>query len=225
MEGTFYVVGTPIGNLEDITFRAIRILKEVDEILCENYKNSRKLLEHYSIKTTAKTYYKDISEKPYSFLIELIKKGKNYAFISDAGMPGISDPISHLIRILKRHNIKIAPIPGISALSTIMSVAGVQTNPCIYLGFLSVKKSKKKRQLEQIIDHQGIGVLFESCHRLESTVELIFNILKNIEIFIGKEMTKKHENFIYVSSLEDFRSTQINLKGEFTILINFKKNI
>ena len=125
------MVATPIGNLEDMTFRAVRILKEVDLILCENAKNSYKLFQHYEIKTPSKTLFSG-QEKSFTWIIEDIKAGKNFAYISDAGTPGISDPGGGLVRLARKMGISIVPIPGSSALSSILSVSGFQVNPTFF---------------------------------------------------------------------------------------------
>lgn len=142
--GTLYVVSTPIGNLEDLTFRALRILKNTDRILCENAEHSRKLFRSYSISTPASTVYKDLSEAPYSGILEELKVGKTFALVSDAGTPGVSDPGSHLIRVVRKAGFKIAPVPGASALTALLGISGWQANPLLFLGFLSEKKVKKK---------------------------------------------------------------------------------
>ncbi|EMO64817.1 tetrapyrrole methylase [Leptospira borgpetersenii serovar Pomona str. 200901868] len=141
---TLYVISTPIGNLEDLTFRALRILKNTDRILCENVEHSKKLFRSYSISTPASTLYKDQSEIPYSGILEELKVGKTFALVSDAGTPGISDPGSHLIRVVREAGFKITPIPGASALTALLGISGWQANPFLFLGFLSEKKNKKK---------------------------------------------------------------------------------
>lgn len=142
--GTLYVVSTPIGNLEDLTFRALRILKNTDRILCENAEHSRKLFRSYSISAPASTLYRDQSETPYSGILEELKVGKTFALVSDAGTPGVSDPGSHLIRVVREAGFKITPVPGASALTALLGISGWQANPFLFLGFLSEKKNKKE---------------------------------------------------------------------------------
>lgn len=141
--GAAYVVATPIGNLEDITFRAVQVLKQVDVIYCENSSHSRRLLQTYEISTQARTLYKDQGAEPYKGIIEDLKSGKTLALVSDAGTPGVSDPGSQLVRILREEKLPIIPIPGASALTSMLSVSGWQVQPSLFLGFLSEKKGKK----------------------------------------------------------------------------------
>lgn len=213
--GIFYVVSTPIGNIEDITYRAIRILKEVDIIFCENFKHSLKLLNQLDIRTQLTTLHSGEKEKVF----HLLENGKNLALISDAGTPGISDPGSAIVRFLREQNVSIVPIPGASALSTILSISGCQANPTVFLGFLSEKKGKRISELNKYKDLEGNVIFYESVHRLRTTLGFVEEIFPTSEITIGRELTKSHEEIIQ-TKVENLKDIKITEKGEFVILIN-----
>lgn len=212
------MVATPIGNMEDITFRAIRILKEVDLILCENSKNSYKLLQKYEIKTLAKTLYPG-DENSFKWILDEMKSGKSFAYISDAGTPGISDPGSGLVRVTRKEGIRVIPIPGPSALATILSVSGSQVNPTYFLGFLSEKINRKRNELEEYVSKEGLIVLYESVYKIKKTLAIIKELFPGSETLVGRELTKLHEELILYKSNE-LPIDNINEKGEFVILIN-----
>lgn len=218
MKGKLYIVATPIGNLEDMSFRAVRILKEVDLILCENKKNSQRLLSHYEIKTLSQTLFQSQEDK-LDWIWELLLSGKNLAYISDAGTPGLSDPGANLIRLCRKKEISFVPIPGASAFATLISVSGFQANPSFFLGFLSEKKNRKRNELLEYKDLQGIFVIYESVYKLKDTLEIISEIFPESEILIGRELTKIHEEFILCKSSE-LNKLKFTEKGEFVVLIN-----
>lgn len=218
--GTLYVVSTPIGNLEDLTFRALRILKNTDRILCENSEHSKKLFRSYSIHTQYSTLYKDQSERPYFSILEELKEGKTFALVSDAGTPGISDPGSHLIRVVRQKGFKVSPVPGPSALTALLGVSGWQANPFLFLGFLSEKKEKKRNQLCEWKEFQGLIMIFESVHRIEDTLNAIQEVFSDCEFLVGREMTKIHEEILHFSPFTTEKSKEFASKGEFVVLIN-----
>ncbi|EMO54456.1 16S rRNA (cytidine(1402)-2'-O)-methyltransferase [Leptospira noguchii] len=218
--GTLYVVSTPIGNLEDLTFRALKILKNTNRILCENSGHSKKLFRFYSIHTQCSTLYKDQSEKPYLSILEELKEGKTFALVSDAGTPGISDPGSHLIRVVREKGFKVSPIPGASALTALLGVSGWQANPFLFLGFLSEKKGKKRNQLCEWKEFHGLIMIFESVHRIEDTLNAIQEVFSDCEFLVGREMTKIHEEILYFSPFTTEKSQEFTSKGEFVVLIN-----
>ena len=218
--GFFYVVATPIGNMEDISNRAIRILKEVNLILCENFNHSIKLLKYFQINTELKTLYSNSSENRFEWVIKLLEEGKDLALICDSGTPGISDPGSAIVRNLRKLDYNIIPIPGASALSTMLSISGCQVNPTVFLGFLSEKESKKIKELEKYKEFSGLIVLYESVHRIIKTLKLIMEIFPESEIMIGRELTKSHEEMIVINPGEISKLESIILKGEFVVLIN-----
>jgi 16S rRNA (cytidine1402-2'-O)-methyltransferase len=218
LAGILYLVATPIGNLEDITHRAVRILKEVDLILCENKKNSARLLSHYDIKTSAQTLF-NAEESKLEWIPDLLLSGKNLAYISDAGTPGLSDPGANLIRLCRRKEISTIPIPGVSAFASIISVCGFQANPSFFLGFLSEKKIRKKNELTEYKDLEGVFVIYESVYKIMDTLEIISEVFPESEVLIGRELTKIHEEFIFFLA-KDYLKQKVTLKGEFVVLIN-----
>lgn len=220
MSGSLYIVATPIGNLADITFRAIETLNNVDLILCENKKKSQKLLSHYQIQTNYQTLYGDRSnrEKNLQWILQKLADGQNLAYISDAGTPGISDPGSGLVRLVRKAGYSVVPIPGVNAMSTLLSVSGSQAAPTVFLGFLPEKKNKKQCELEKYRDIQGNLVCYESMHRIKNTLEILKEVFPLAEILIGRELTKIHEQILLLANKEE--AEPIKTKGEFTILVN-----
>lgn len=221
--GLLQIVATPIGNLGDTSQRAIDALKNSILILCENTSHSRKLLEFYDIRVKTSPLYASTREEGFDWILELLQKGGVVSYISDAGTPGISDPGSRLVRRAREAGIRITPIPGPSALSAILSVSGSQVNPTVFLGFLSEKKAKKAKELEQFTQIECLIVYYESVHRIRATLELTRNIFPGAEILIGRELTKNFEEILFWSS--DREMPKLTEKGEFVVLINnrFKK--
>lgn len=196
MAGTLFVVATPIGNLEDITFRAVRILGEVDLIAAEDTRHTKILLDKYSIHTPYTSYHKfNIKEKTTS-LVETLKNGKNMALVSDAGMPGISDPGYELIKEALEEGIRVEPIPGASAVVTALAVSGLPTDRFVFEGFLPKKPGKKRKALEKLKNEERTIVIYESPFRLVKTLEEIFAIMGEREVAVCRELTKKFEEII-----------------------------
>lgn len=215
--GNFYLVATPIGNLEDITLRALRILREVDLILCENHQNSAKLLKHHEIHTPNKNLY-GFQQGEYPWILEKLKAGENIAFITDAGTPGISDPGSNLVRYLRSNSIEIQSIPGPNALGMILSLSGAQANPSIFLGFLPEKSGKKMNTLLKYANEECLVIYYESVHRIKKSLEITRNAFPGAEIIIGRELTKLHEELIFIRPKDEIPN--FTEKGEFVVLIN-----
>lgn len=226
--GNLYIVATPIGNLEDISFRAIRILKEVDLIIAEDTRASFKLLNHYEIKNKIESFHQHSSEKKLLKLIEVLKNGKNLALISEAGTPNISDPGTKLISLIRKKlsdEIKIIPIPGASALTCVLSVSPWPVDKFVFFGFLAHKKGRQT-QLKKIINLPCLVVLYESKHRLLKLLNELkqqgIEENKEIEIMLGRELTKKFEQIIIASPselLEKFENNANILKGEFVLIL------
>ncbi|MBE7410776.1 MAG: 16S rRNA (cytidine(1402)-2'-O)-methyltransferase [Leptospiraceae bacterium] len=214
-----YVVATPLGNMDDITIRALNTLKESDLILAENPNHSRAFLKTHGIHSEIRGLPK-IPTGEENRILEMFQGIEKISLISDAGTPGISDPGSGFIRFARKENWKIIPIPGASALTSILSVSGFQTNPCIYLGFLSDKKVSKIKELEKYSDFEGLIVIFESVHRIISLLEIIRDIFPKSNLLIGREITKYYEEFLYFPIAKDANFSNITEKGEFVILIN-----
>ena len=223
MSGQINIVSTPIGNLKDITLRAIETLKSVDLILAEDTRIAKKLLNHFSINNRLESFNDKNEAVKNENLIKKIKEGKNIAIISDAATPLINDPGFKLIRFARKENIKVTPIPGCTAVIAGLSASGISTDKFTFLGFLPRTKIKRRKNLSQLVHKQETLIFFESVHRIESTIidmkELFGTERKAV---LCKEITKIHESFIGNNFLEiaDYiKEHQDKLKGEFTIII------
>ena len=218
-KGHLFVVGTPIGNLEDITLRAISTLQNVDLILAEDTRNSKKLLSAHNIDTKMMSYHEHSNEKETKRIISLLLDGKNLALISDAGTPTISDPGYGLIRDCIKKEIKIIPIPGASAITTAMSVSGLPSDSFTFYGFLPQKKGRLKK-INQLKELDNTIILFESPYRLEKTLNQLKEYLGNRSVVVGRELTKLYEEIIR-GNLEDVIKyfSKSKVKGEIVIMI------
>ena len=223
MPGQINIVSTPIGNLKDITLRAIETLKSVDLILAEDTRIAKKLLNHFSINNRLESFNDKNESVKNENLIKKIKEGKNIAIISDAGTPLINDPGFKLIRFARKENIKVTPIPGCTAVIAGLSASGISTDKFTFLGFLPRTKIKRRKNLSQLVHKQETLIFFESVHRIESTIidmkELFGTERKAV---LCKEITKIHESFIgnnFLDITDYIKEHQDKLKGEFTIII------
>tara|TARA_B100000427_G_scaffold41965_1_gene30628 strand:- start:598 stop:1290 length:693 start_codon:yes stop_codon:yes gene_type:complete len=218
-KGHLFVVGTPIGNLEDITLRAISTLQNVDLILAEDTRNSKKLLSAHNIDTKMMSYHEHSNEKETKRIISLLLDGKNLALISDAGTPTISDPGYGLIRDCIKKEIKIIPIPGASAITTAMSVSGLPSDSFTFFGFLPQKKGRIKK-IKELLNVDNTIILFESPFRLEKTLNQLKEYLGNRSVVVGRELTKLYEEIIR-GNLEDIIKyfSKSKVKGEIVIMI------
>lgn len=222
-----YIVATPIGNLEDITFRAVRILKEVDLILAEDTRHSKKLLEHYQIRTKIIAFHEHNEKHKTSEIIEKLHT-QNIALISDAGTPLINDPGFNLVKVAKENNIEISPIPGVSSVITALSVCGLPTDNFCFLGFIPTKKSLKQKFISALHLNTHTSIFFESPKRILDTICLIADICeKDRQISIAKELTKKFETIITGNAekiLEYLTSDENHQNGEFVVLVSGVKH-
>ena len=219
-----YIVSTPIGNLEDITLRALNVLKNSDKILCEDTRRSIKLLNYYGIKKKLIPNHKFNEKKITNSIIELIKKGEKVSIISDAGTPVISDPGLILIKECIKRKIKIFPIPGVSAVTTAISVSGFDEKYFFY-GFLPKKLSELEKEINSIKNYNFNIVFFIPAIKLNFYVNYFKKFFKGRQIFIGREMTKIHESF-YRETIDNFQVFKEPLKGELTVVLSKKmKNI
>ena len=217
--GQLFVVGTPIGNLEDITHRAVSTLKSVDIILAEDTRNSKKLLNAHKIETKMISYHEHSSEKEIEKIIDLLLEGKDLALISDAGTPTISDPGYGLIRDCIKHDIIIVPIPGVSAITAAMSVSGLPSDSFTFIGFLPQKKGRLKK-IEQLNNIENTVILFESPYRLEKTLNQLLENLGNRPVVVGRELTKLYEEVIRGNLSEVIKYfSKSKVKGEIVIMI------
>jgi 16S rRNA (cytidine1402-2'-O)-methyltransferase len=196
MKGSLYIVSTPIGNLEDITLRALRILKEVNLILCEDKRVTIKLLNKYEIKTKLISYHKFNERSQTEEVIKELKNGTNIALVSDAGTPIISDPGFELVKEVRENNIKVIAIPGPCALTSAISVSGKVKNDFLFIGFLSDEKNKRTEKLKSLKDRSESVLLYVGPHDLKKYLKEISDIYPDIEIFICRELTKIYEEFI-----------------------------
>lgn len=195
-QGKLYLVSTPIGNLEDITLRAIRILKEVDVIACEDTRRALILLNRYNIKKSLISFFSYNQVKKTSKILELLKNGKNIALISDSGTPGISDPASYLVAECLKNHIDVSPIPGPVAFISSLVCSGLPTDKFIFLGFLPRKKGKMKRTFLELVGSEKTIIFYESAYRVLNTLKIAKEIFGDVDCVIAREITKKFEEFI-----------------------------
>lgn len=221
--GTLYVVGTPIGNLEDITLRALRILKEVDTIACEDTRITKRLLERYKIATPMVSYHQHSTVGKIDFLIDKLKSGKNIALVSDAGTPGIADPGGLLVRAAHEQGVAVVAIPGPSALTATISISGVPSERFLFLGFLPHKKGRETI-MKQIAEAEHPVIFYESVHRISKALEQISSAGIDREIIVGRELTKQFET-IYRGTAQEIisRLTPEQTKGEFVVIVSGRK--
>jgi 16S rRNA (cytidine1402-2'-O)-methyltransferase len=218
-QGILYIIASPIGNLGDITYRAVKTMKEdIDILYCEDTRQSRKLTNFYEIDIDLKSLHSHSSDSKLDYICEIILQGKNIGYLTDAGTPGISDPGNKLVQYAKRKEIKIIPLPGASALASVISVSGFTGKNIIFSGFLSKKPGKRINELTRLKEFKGTIVIYESPYRIKKLLNDLKQVFPEKEIVIGREMTKMFEEFIYVKTEEI--PEIIKEKGEFTIAIN-----
>ena len=218
MKGKLYLVATPIGNLEDITFRAIKVLESVDLIAAEDTRHTLGLLNHFNISKPLISYYKQNEKTKSEILIEKLLEGQNIAVVSDAGTPGISDPGEEIVKVAIENEIEIVPIPGACAFVNALIVSGFSTREFSFIGFLSAEKKERKEKLEELKYETKTLIFYEAPHKLKTMLESVLEVLGNRKIVLAKELTKIHETFIrgYVSEILENIET---IKGEFVILV------
>ena len=217
-----YLVGTPIGNLEDITLRAVRVLKEADLIACEDTRQTQKLLNHYGIVTKTTSYHEHNEMERASELLKELEAGARIALVTDAGMPGISDPGFRLISLAIRHKISLVPIPGASAFLSALVASGLPIDSFRFSGFLPAKRGQRRHVLESIKDSLRTQVFYEAPHRIVEAVEDVVEILgADRHIVVAREITKLHEEFLRGNAREILETlkTRGDIKGEITLLI------
>lgn len=221
----FYVIATPIGNMEDITFRAIRVLNEVDLILCEDTRETKKLLQKYNINKMTMSYHAQSKLAKTDKIFELLNEGKNLALVSDAGTPTISDPGAMLISLIKEkfnEKVQVIPIPGATALIAALSASGFPTHEFIFLGFLPHKKGRETL-FKEISSAKRTVVFYESPHRILKTLESLDKFCPNKKVCIARELTKIYEEFKRGTAselLEYLIKNPVKQKGEFTVLVS-----
>jgi 16S rRNA (cytidine1402-2'-O)-methyltransferase len=220
-EGILYICGTPIGNLGDITLRALKILKEVNLIAAEDTRHTKKLLNHYQINTKITSYYEYNKLKKAPYLVEILKSGQDIALVSDAGMPGISDPGYVLINLALKNNIKIIPVPGVSALITALVVSGLPTDKFVFEGFLPRKIKERKRYFKSVENEERTIIFYETPHRLKRALKDMLEVWGDRKIVITRELTKKYEEIIRgnLSKVLTEINTKKEIKGEITLVV------
>lgn len=221
MTGTLYLCATPIGNLEDMTFRAVRILKEVDVVAAEDTRHTRKLLTHFDIHTPLVSYHEHNKLGRGPELIERLLAGESIACVSDAGMPGISDPGSHLAMLAIEAGITVTPIPGANAGLSALIASGLDTTEFHFIGFLSKQKKNRLETLARIKPIQGTLIFYESPHRLKDTLGELLDVLGDRNIVAARELTKKFEEFRRgtITELITYYKEEAP-RGEFTLIVN-----
>ncbi|TCL74090.1 16S rRNA (cytidine1402-2'-O)-methyltransferase [Hydrogenispora ethanolica] len=218
--GTLYLVGTPLGNLEDITQRALRTLREVDLIAAEDTRHTLKLLNYFEIKRPLLSYHQHNERERADGIISRLRTGANVALVSDAGMPGISDPGQWLVAEAVRQGIRVVPVPGPSAVVTALAASGLDSSSFRFGGFLPRRKTEQLQQLERLKEFPGTLIWYEAPHRLVQTLKNIQAALGDRSIVLARELTKVHEQFIRGSISEVLAELERNgVKGEFTILV------
>ncbi len=224
-KGTLNLVGTPIGNLEDITYRAIKTLKEVDFIVAEDTRVTLKLMNHYEIKNQLISYHKYSTLAKSQQIIDKIVVGKNCALVSDAGMPCISDPGEQLVKLAKENGVTVTVVPGPCAAIAGLAISGMDTSRFVFEGFLSTNKKNRLEGLNSLINEHRTIIFYEAPHKLKNTLNDLFKIFGNRKISIVKEITKMHES-VMMFNLKDavnyFNSIE-NIKGEFVLILEGNK--
>lgn len=219
-----YIVATPIGNLEDITLRALRLLKEVDLIAAEDTRRTKKLLMHYEINTPLISYHEYSQKKRSIYIIEQLKEGKAIALVSDAGTPCLSDPGVGIIREALKEGLSVESIPGVSALTGTLSICGLAVDHFVFEGFLDGRRARRRHRLEQLKDEARTLVFFESPYRIMACLEDIQVIFGSRSICLARELTKKFEEVLrgeIMAVLEILRKRS-SLKGEITLIVSGK---
>jgi 16S rRNA (cytidine1402-2'-O)-methyltransferase len=221
MAGILYIVATPIGNLEDITLRALHILKEVDLIAAEDTRHTQTLLRHYDIRTRLTSYHDHNERTKAQPLVQGLLSGKNIALLSDAGTPAISDPGYRLVVEAIRAGVRVVPLPGASALAAVLSASGLPTDRFVFEGFLPAKRQERKAKLQMLRPESRTLVFYEAPHRLKESLADMEQIFGDRPIIIGREISKVHEEFLRGTIRElTHRIAEQSVKGEITIVVH-----
>ena len=224
MSGTLYLVATPIGNLEDITLRAIRILKEVDLIAAEDTRHSLKLLNHLEISKPLFSYHRHNEEVKSDYLIDKLLNGENIALITDAGTPAISDPGEFIVKRAIENNIDIVPIPGCCALINALICSGFDTKEFVFYGFLPLNKKLRSGKFEELKKEKKTIILYEAPHKIITTLNDIYKNIGDVNIVLARELTKIHESFLR-GKVSELIEQMDDIKGEMIILIEGNQDV
>lgn len=222
MSGTLYLVATPIGNLADITHRALQILKDVDLIACEDTRHTHKLLQHYGITTKTVSYHEHNEQQRTAQLIAQLREGSDIAVVSDAGTPSISDPGFRLVRAAIENDVPVVPVPGPSALISALIAAGLPTDEFFFAGFLPSRSNARRTRLNELRAVPGTLIFYEAPHRLASTLKDAYEILGEREAVVARELTKLHEEIKRgrLSELSSYFEDNDKARGEIVVLID-----
>ena len=223
MNGRLYLVATPIGNLEDITLRALKVLEKVDVIAAEDTRHTLKLLNFYAITKPLISYHRHNEEVKSDVLIDKLKNGENIALVTDAGTPGISDPGEEIVKKAIENNIEIIPIPGACALINALICSGFNTKEFIFYGFLPINKKLRTKKLNEISKQNKTIILYEAPHKLLKTLNDILENIGDINCILAKEITKIHEEYIR-GKISELISRKEEIKGEYVILLDLNDN-
>lgn len=225
-KGALYVVSTPIGNLKDITLRAIEVLKSVDLILAESPSHTLVLLQFYGIDTKVRKLNQHSKTKEITRYIRALEEGSNIAYVSNAGTPAISDPGNLLVREALKADLRVVPVPGASAVTAALSVSGMPSDGFVFLGFLSPKRGRRKKELAEVSNQKRPIVIFESCHRIQESLQDMLEVLGNREVVMLREATKLYEE-VRFTDLEQLKAqvSEEGLKGEITLVIRGKESL
>ena len=216
-----YIIAAPIGNPDDMTIRAVNTLRdEIDIIYCEDTRQTGRVLAHFGISRPLRSLHMHSDDRKILDLINEIKSGKNIGYMTDSGTPGLSDPGSRIVAMAAGEGIDVIPLPGVSALTALVSVSGFPDKSVLFGGFLSKKPGRRVNELKRMREHEGILVIYESPHRIRKTLTDIKEVFPGREIFIGREMTKKFEEYIRLNadSIDELLE-KLTEKGEFAIAI------
>jgi 16S rRNA (cytidine1402-2'-O)-methyltransferase len=216
-----YVVATPIGNLEDITYRAVATLRTVDIVLAEDTRHTRKLMNHYSIQKPMVSCRSQNEDSVADRVLSSLDGGSNAAYVTDAGTPGVSDPGATLVRRVREAGYHVSPIPGPSALTALMSVSGMGMASVAFAGFLSPKQGKRRKRLQELLSWRIPFVLYESPHRIVKLLANLADMEPERRVVVAREMTKIHEEFVFgtVSEVAERVESEVRNQGEFTVLV------
>jgi len=220
VSGTLFVVATPIGNLEDVTLRALRVLKEVDVIACEDTRRTRALLTHFDIHTPTVSYFEHNKLVRGPQLLRQLSEGRSVALVTDAGTPGISDPGFMLVRDARAAGVSVVPVPGPAAVAAVLSAAGIPADRFVFDGFLPIKPGRRVNRLTALRELDTTIVLYESPHRILATLDALATVFGEREIVVAREVTKQFEEIVRAAAAAHHeRLAAAGVRGEFTIVI------
>ena len=221
MAGTLYVVATPLGNLGDLSARAVAVLGEVDLIACEDTRHFRRLLNHLGLKTSTTSYHEHNEQTKSSELLGRVLKGQNLALVSKAGTPLVSDPGYRLVRLCRENQVSVSPVPGPAAAVSALSVSGLPSDCFHFLGFLRRQREAQRKQLKSVAAFDATLIMYLSPHRLLPTLETVLEVLGNREALVAREMTKAHETFHFGSLEKILAELRVEeVRGEYTLLLS-----